>query len=711
MQISDVRKPYIRIEVPPNTQNSNERMIVHLKSDPFLAENVSNTAEGGYTTGDIFLEDPPNSGQYLILGRQDDTLVHITGEKTNPVLIEEAIRRSPVVEQVAVVGHNQFCTAALVQLNVEEASKYSTKEIEQKIWDVVEQVNKQVPSHSCLVRPLIQILAENETLPVTHKGNIMRRKINQEFSTLIDTMYDKFLNQQQQQRTAVRKERPKWTREEIRTYLEEKLNSLVQSSDATKEDLSSRSIFDFGINSLQVVELRNWICQDICEVPKNFVYEHASIDQMTEELLVGDLQEQVDPHHYLLTEMLIDKYVEMMKAVDVPSITDQPPGQRVFLLTGANGSLGNFVVRDLLNQPTNVVKRVYCLLRGSDTRQRLLESFEQRQLDTSLLTDRLVILPSSMNLSDEHLGQPGEVYEQLQKEVTDIIHSAWKMNFNQTVKDFEQDSIRGVYNLLRLAAGSKRMQFHFISSIASAGSGLLSEVKEEPLPRRAEIAFPQGYGQSKYVSEHLCWAAMTLWSKFSRSESSVLMNCFLEVPVSVYRVGQVSGDTQNGIWNTTELAPMMIYAGAGQLKKMPMVGEDVNWIPVDVCSRSLVDLALKSSSDLSANERVYHLLNPRSIRYEDYLDCLRVAGLTFDTVTPQEFVDTILTATDISNPLVKLSAFFEQIYSSKHKLKRSHYQTVKTVERCEPLKQCPPVDVKLIQLYLNYWKHCQVLPE
>ena len=156
---------------------------------------------------------------------------------------------------------------------------------------------------------------------------------------------------------------------------------------------------------------------------------------------------------------------------------------------------------------------------------------------------------------------------------------------------------------------------------------------------------------------------------------------------------------------------MLIYAGAGQLKKMPVTGEEVNWIPVDVCSRSLVDLALKSSSssEVSPNERVYHLLNPHATSYDDYLKSLRAAGLTFDTVTAQEFINTILTATDTSNPLVKLSAFFEQTYSNKRKLKRSHYQTVKTVARCEPLQRCSPVDTKLIQLYLNYWKHCQVL--
>jgi thioester reductase-like protein len=119
-----------------------------------------------------------------------------------------------------------------------------------------------------------------------------------------------------------------------------------------------------------------------------------------------------------------------------------------------------------------------------------------------------------MNLTDQHLGQTDEVYKELQNEITDIIHSAWKMNFNQTIKDFEYDSIFGCFNLLKLAS-LNNIIFHFISSISSAGSGLLTNVKEEPLPRNSQVALPQGYGQSKYATEHICWAAMDLWSKLS----------------------------------------------------------------------------------------------------------------------------------------------------------------------------------------------------
>jgi len=82
-----------------------------------------------------------------------------------------------------------------------------------------------------------------------------------------------------------------------------------------------------------------------------------------------------------------------------------------------------------------------------------------------------------------------------------------------TVRDFEKDGILGTYHLLKLTRKANG-RFHFISSVASSGSGIIPIVKEEPLIRRPQLPVAQGYGQSKYVCEHLGAAAKRLWGKF-----------------------------------------------------------------------------------------------------------------------------------------------------------------------------------------------------
>ena len=159
------------------------------------------------------------------------------------------------------------------------------------------------------------------------------------------------------------------------------------------------------------------------------------------------------------------------------------------------------------------------------------------------------------------------------------------------------------------------------------------------------------------------------------------------------------------------MAPMMIYAAAGQLHQMPNLQQDINWIPIDICSASIVHLALTSSSELSTSpdEHVFHLLNPHPITYEQYLHSLRQAGLNFQTVSPNEFLQTILNTKDLSNPLVRLSSFLEQAYSTKDKTNLSKFQTSQTVQKCPILDQSPKIDSNLIRLYLNYWTKLHIL--
>ncbi|CAG8735027.1 4799_t:CDS:1, partial [Dentiscutata heterogama] len=65
--------------------------LVIKKGTPNLSNIKGNTENGGYRVGDLFLETSKGSGFYLLLGRADDTIVHSTGEKSNPIPIEDTI--------------------------------------------------------------------------------------------------------------------------------------------------------------------------------------------------------------------------------------------------------------------------------------------------------------------------------------------------------------------------------------------------------------------------------------------------------------------------------------------------------------------------------------------------------------------------------------------------------------------------------------------
>ncbi|CAF1205772.1 unnamed protein product, partial [Didymodactylos carnosus] len=672
MSILPIRKPFVRL-----VGNDNEKELIHLPNDPFLTVKISNRPDGSYSTGDILIEDPPGSGYYLVLGRKDDTLVHINGEKTNPKPIENLMNSNMLVKKCVVIGHQRICNCLLIELNWSQVGDYDFQEIEQQLWFTCEQANQFVPSHSRIMKEMMKILPMNKHLPVTDKGNIMRNKAVVEFQTITDKMYQKFLNINDANNHSHLFQQ--WTYETLKTYLKSNIQHFNEID-------SYQSLFDnYGFDSLSALQLRHQICKDIVEVEQNFLYEYSSIDKIVRELLVkleGSYNKQNkgdDPYHCKWMEHIIEEYEKIIQQ-EPPSSGENTEAimKRVFLITGANGSLGSWIVHDLLKQSS--VDKVYCLLRGTDVR-RFYQTFEQRY-DEQILRDnkqRFHIL-ISMDLSQEHLGQTSQIFEELQHNVTDIIHSAWKMNFNFNVQDFEYDCIRGVYNLLKLAKTTSSKRFHFISSIASAGNSK-NDVREEPLPRQSDLPLlGQGYGQSKYIGEHLCWIAMKQWG----------------ILVDVYRVGQISGDTEYGIWNTSEMIPLIICGGGGQLGQMPDSGQPISWIPVNIVSNCIVDIALQSYSH---DKNVHHLLNPHTIEWSQFLNELSQIGLKFQIISMEKWLQIILQNTSTDNPLMKISSYLE----SSSNIRMAHYETKKTTDRTKYFKQCPQIDQKLIRKYLNYW--------
>jgi thioester reductase-like protein len=168
-----------------------------------------------------------------------------------------------------------------------------------------------------------------------------------------------------------------------------------------------------------------------------------------------------------------------------------------------------------------------------------------KKLDSLPNPNKVVCLPA--DLSRDDLGLDTAVINQLKTTLTTLIHSAWAVNFNLGVRSFEQQHIKGAYNLINLclsASTSQPAQFYFCSSIsAAAGTPLPAVIAEAHVPKLAH-AQNMGYARSKLVTERIVKAA---------AEQTGMV-------ATVLRVGQIIGDSEQGIWNTTEAIPLMIQS-------------------------------------------------------------------------------------------------------------------------------------------------------
>lgn len=62
---------------------------------------VSNRPDGSFATKDLFQRHPEEKDRYKYIGRLDDTLVHILGEKTNPGIQPSFINWEILVKTIA----------------------------------------------------------------------------------------------------------------------------------------------------------------------------------------------------------------------------------------------------------------------------------------------------------------------------------------------------------------------------------------------------------------------------------------------------------------------------------------------------------------------------------------------------------------------------------------------------------------------------------
>lgn len=162
---------------------------------------------------------------------------------------------------------------------------------------------------------------------------------------------------------------------------------------------------------------------------------------------------------------------------------------------------------------------------------------------------------------------------------------------------------------------------------------------------------PLGYAQSKFIVEVL----------FDYLTTEKNFPCYIE------RLGQVCGDSVNGVWNTSEQYPLMFIGGGAVMHKMPKMDTIIDWIPVDYAAQTIADIMLHTAY-LSTNrdQSVYHIVNPRLIQWDDVLQAMKEAGMTFDIVSPPEWVESL--AQDDKNPAYTLMGFYETNFKDAFKM-------------------------------------------
>jgi len=245
---------------------------------------------------------------------------------------------------------------------------------------------------------------------------------------------------------------------------------------------------------------------------------------------------------------------------------------KTYFITGASGFLGQEILRLLAEGPENMI---YCFLRESGKKE-----FSERWkevLEGAGLDDDGRVVPVKGDLREQRLGLDPEQYDRIASEITNIIHSAADVRFNQPVEKIRHNNVTGTKNIIDLAAAATKAgeTFSHLDYVSTAFvAGRHSDVRPENELVNG-LGFRNTYEQSKFEAEDLVRRSMN------------------EVPAIIHRPSIVLGFSEDGRARSRNV----IYPMLKLFRKwrFPVVSAlprtRLDLVPVDFVAKAIVHIS------------------------------------------------------------------------------------------------------------------------
>jgi len=393
-----------------------------------------------YRTNDLFVQDPPGSGFYVMQGRKDDIVVHTNGENTSAGSLQLDIQTaSKEICRALVLGHALPCPSLLVE--VHEKYDPTCKQIRAKVWQAVNKINAQYPSHSQISRSMIYILPRGSSLPATPKGNVKRKEVERIYAAEIKRLYEDLFSPSTR---TMKSEKP------LAEIIRDLFASLSGTPASSITDLTT--LYDLGIDSRISLAFRSSLSGHLgMPVSLSTIYEYPTISQLVPVLESKQISFKSVTSHSSIppkipTYQTIHHIISRLEsefhtwAAEPLTKTYPPVYAETILLTGSTGSLGTALLETLSSSPR--VERIYAMVRGPHHLRKLRNSLEARGMSLSILQEGGKVKVINFSMQDPLLGLDIDTYQRLSSSVTMVVQNAWKMDFNMGVEEFEGDCIR-----------------------------------------------------------------------------------------------------------------------------------------------------------------------------------------------------------------------------------------------------------------------------
>jgi thioester reductase-like protein len=385
-------------------------------------------------------------------------------------------------------------------------------------------------------------------------------------------------------------------------------------------------------------------------------------------------------------------------------------------LTGATGFLGAYLVQELMARTQfnfaatpAAGATIYYLSRQATPEEataRLIQQLRayrvwQAASDPAgpdweeALRARLV--PVLGDLARPRLGLTERDFAELADKVQVIFHNGSWVNNLHDYEKLKPTNVGGTHEILRLATLRQLKPLHFISSMAiffSAAHPPTLPIQESTIPRYSPT-LRGGYTLSKWVADRLMGAAQERG-----------------LPVAIYRPVRVGGHSQTGVSKVGQDGSFdllnTLIQGAVELGLFPDLAVEIPLVPVDYVSSAVVQLAAQQDSWGQA----FHLVNHHPMQWAELHQLLCDSGYALEKIPYGEWVRAVKHKA-ASLPPKSLFGILQLMLTTPNNLQvqRPPFVTERVQDALAAHAiTCPPLDRRLMALYLRYFQQVGYLP-
>ncbi|MCM3783479.1 amino acid adenylation domain-containing protein [Neobacillus mesonae] len=553
--------------------------------EAFISDPINpNSGKEFYRSGDLVRLLP--NGQVEYRGRRDSQ-IKIRGFRIEIGEIEDNFAKHDEIKDVAVIPQNEDGTKVLVGFYTTNNSEPISKK------DLVQFLGQKVPSYM-----VPKYICHVEEMPLSPTGKIDRKKL-----ATYEVAAEEDASVYEAPETDIQRE-----------VAEAWEKVLGQSKISIHDDF-----FEIGGYSLKILEILVLLKPSYPSLKINDFFLYPTIAKLAERIENFEHapeKEEVDAATLPIQDLA--EYPAVFASAH--NFKNKTFTQENVLLTGATGYLGSHLLAELL-QRSNAA--VYCLVRsssGQDPYSRLVQtmiSYFGAEAE-KWMENRVFALEGE--LEKENLGLSDTNQAIVNEHIDSIIHCGADVRHFGESEHFSRVNVESTNRLLSLARSNAKIRFHFISTL-----GIPEELAEN--------------GQWAHIVEGTGYETAFVENVYTNSkleaEKLVIKAGEEGLPVNVYRVGNLSARSDNGIFqkNIDNNAFYRMLKAMLLLKKAPRVRWEVDITPIDYAGQAITALALQDETV----GRVFHICNPVTISYEQMVEYFKAAGYDITLMELKEF--------------------------------------------------------------------------